>query len=116
MRAMMVVEPGTVLSSSRGITTSGGGAVSRLGFVYCRGGDVDDLLRGIEDIWWAAAGPAVGGRTARAPPRPWVDGGRGTGLVGRHEDRAEDPSHGDMQGGGRRGDRQRTLKKEEGVS
>jgi hypothetical protein len=39
----------------------------RLGFAGYHGGNVGDLLRGIEDVRWAAG----------TPPRMRVDGGRG---------------------------------------
>jgi hypothetical protein len=64
----------------------------RLGFAGCRGGDTDDLLRGIENGRWVAAGPTVGSEGAASA----------VGLVGQRGDGANDPSHGTRQGGGRR--------------
>jgi hypothetical protein len=50
--------------------------MSRLGFVGCHGGGAGDLLRGVEDVRWVAAGLMVwrGGEVVGAPPQPRVDG------------------------------------------
>jgi hypothetical protein len=96
----------------------GGGAMSKLGFVGCHGGGAGDLLQGVEDVRWVAAGPMVrwGGEVVGAPPQPRVDGRRRRGWWGGAGMERRTCRAGDERGGGRYRDERHTHKEEEGVA